>query len=172
MSTLLPTPHPRLWFTGLSFSLRLLHNALLFPGTTLRSVPCLSLYSLLSSMHLSSTETCLLLLFSAVQLLSAHFERTGLKRARLCPSTGGSLAQFTFFCSFFLKTELSVKRGKMVFHHMISDSFKEVYLAQTAPRASHLSKQGPAAICRMMLLLRPRVCCRFLKNHLLHHLFS
>lgn len=31
-----------LWFTGLSFSLRLLHSALLFPGRTLRSMPCLS----------------------------------------------------------------------------------------------------------------------------------
>lgn len=38
---------------------------------------------------------------------------------------------------------------------MVSDRFKEVSLAQTAPRASHLSEQGPAAVCRMMLLPGP-----------------
>lgn len=46
---------------------------------------------------------------------------------------------------------------------MISDLFKEVYLAQTAPSASHLSEQGPAVICRMMLLPGQGVVADFLQ---------
>jgi len=51
---------------------------------------------------------------------------------------------------------------------MISSHFKEVYLAQTTPRASHLSEQGPIAVCHMMVLLGWGVCCRFVTNQLLH----
>lgn len=76
-----------LWFTGLSLSLRLLHSALLFPGKTLRSVPCLSFYILLSIVRLSSHLTCLLLFFfcHATTLCPAG-EGRGLGQAGLCPS--------------------------------------------------------------------------------------
>lgn len=112
-----------LWFTGLSFSLRLLHSAILLPGKTLRSVPCLSLYILLSVAHLSSRLTCLLLLFFAMQLLSAQLGRAGDLGKLVSALPGGRSFAWTktvriFLQSIFLNTELLVKRGEMMFYHM------------------------------------------------------
>lgn len=163
-----------LWLTGLFFSLRLLLSALLFPGKTVGPVSCLSL----SIVHVSSHLTCLLLLFSAMQLLSVQLGRaedSGQPVSALPP--GGSLAWTTtidiFWQRIFLNTELLEKIGKMIFYH--TDDF---WPSQRSLFGTDLSKsftlQWGKACSDLMhdAISGAGGCCRFLTNHLLHCIFS
>lgn len=135
------------------------------------------LYIHLSIAHLSS-YLCAPALFCHANTFCPAGEGGKLGWADLCPSCRrvpcmdrhGSHCFAKYFCKYWI---IGRERRDYIFTvWMISDRFKEVYLAQAAPRASHLSEQRPTAVCHKMLLPGWEVHCRFLTNHLLHHVFS
>lgn len=145
------------------------------------SVSCLSLHILLSIMRVSSHLMPITIVCSCSFLpcnyLLPSWEGRGLGPAGLCPSCGripwmdqhGSHFLAKYFSKYWIIGE-DWQDGFFT-TWVISDHFKEVYLAQTSPRASHLTERRPAAIWCTMLLLGRGGSCRFLTNHLLHCIF-